>query len=253
MAKKEKPPAEHRLHPDAEKSIWAIALFVLAVILTLAFWGKAGLVGAYSYELLSALLGWGYLILPAAFLLASIIFLTSERQHIVGLTLSGAGLLIVSVLGLIEIISPAHGGWLGLVLGSLQYLFGQAAAIIVNGGLVAISVIVILNVPLRITWSEKSKPSRLEASVAKATTAKREEESEDEAGDDEEEKHFEDELEIEESASAIPPKTKKSAVKTLPNYVAPPLALLKSASDKPTTGDLLANANIIKRTLDSFG
>jgi S-DNA-T family DNA segregation ATPase FtsK/SpoIIIE len=37
------------------------------------------------------------------------------------------------------------------------------------------------------------------------------------------------------------------------NYVPPPLSLLKSDSSKPTTGDLLANANVIKRTLESFG
>ena len=37
------------------------------------------------------------------------------------------------------------------------------------------------------------------------------------------------------------------------NYVPPPLDLLKSSTEKPTTGDLRANANIIKRTLESFG
>ena len=37
------------------------------------------------------------------------------------------------------------------------------------------------------------------------------------------------------------------------NYVPPPLSLLNSDMSKPTTGDLLAHANIIKRTLDSFG
>ena len=37
------------------------------------------------------------------------------------------------------------------------------------------------------------------------------------------------------------------------NYVPPPLSLLKSSVEKPTSGDLRANANIIKRTLESFG
>jgi S-DNA-T family DNA segregation ATPase FtsK/SpoIIIE len=37
------------------------------------------------------------------------------------------------------------------------------------------------------------------------------------------------------------------------NYVPPPLSLLNANTSKPTTGDLLANANIIKRTLESFG
>ncbi|TSD02932.1 MAG: DNA segregation ATPase FtsK/SpoIIIE, S-DNA-T family, partial [Parcubacteria group bacterium Athens0714_26] len=37
------------------------------------------------------------------------------------------------------------------------------------------------------------------------------------------------------------------------NYTPPPLSLLKSSIEKPTSGDLRANANIIKRTLESFG
>jgi S-DNA-T family DNA segregation ATPase FtsK/SpoIIIE len=37
------------------------------------------------------------------------------------------------------------------------------------------------------------------------------------------------------------------------NYVAPPLDLLSIEGGKPTTGDLRANANVIKRTLESFG
>ena len=37
------------------------------------------------------------------------------------------------------------------------------------------------------------------------------------------------------------------------NYMAPPLDLLTSTTEKPTIGDLRANANVIKRTLDGFG
>ena len=37
------------------------------------------------------------------------------------------------------------------------------------------------------------------------------------------------------------------------NYIVPPFDLLKSFSEKPTIGDLRANANIIKRTLEGFG
>ena len=48
---------------------------------------------------------------------------------------------------------------------------------------------------------------------------------------------------------------KSSKIKPLSfaNYVSPPLSLLKSSVEKPTAGDLRANANIIKRTLESFG
>ena len=46
---------------------------------------------------------------------------------------------------------------------------------------------------------------------------------------------------------------KKAKALSFANYVPPPLSLLNADSTKPTTGDLLANANIIKRTLESFG
>ncbi len=46
---------------------------------------------------------------------------------------------------------------------------------------------------------------------------------------------------------------KGSSFKPIKNYVAPPLSLLNSTTEKPTIGDLRANANIIKRTLESFG
>jgi len=48
-------------------------------------------------------------------------------------------------------------------------------------------------------------------------------------------------------------KVKKGKTPSFVNYVPPPLSLLNSDMSKPTTGDLLAHANIIKRTLDSFG
>jgi S-DNA-T family DNA segregation ATPase FtsK/SpoIIIE len=44
-----------------------------------------------------------------------------------------------------------------------------------------------------------------------------------------------------------------AVVKPIKNYAAPPLNLLVSSVEKPTIGDLRANANIIKRTLESFG
>lgn len=246
-----KPPIEHRLHPDAKKSIWAIAFFVIAAILVLAFWSKAGPAGEIALNILTSLLGWGYMILPAALILASIIFLTSDRQNTVGFTLSGSGLLVLSVLGLIEIISPGHGGWLGLALGSLSYFFGEPAAIIVNSALVAISVILALNVPLRIKFSKKESVPVVINQAAEKTKGSKDETVPE--AEEESESEKDNEVPEEEKFLSVAPKLKRAAMKTQTNYVAPPFDLLKSTSEKPTTGDLLANANVIKRTLDSFG
>ncbi len=49
----------------------------------------------------------------------------------------------------------------------------------------------------------------------------------------------------------LPAMNKKPAV--FKDYIPPPLSLLISSIERPTAGDLRANANIIKRTMDSFG
>ncbi len=249
MANKPRPQKaarERELHPDARKSIWAVVLFVTALILILAFAGKAGPVGEITYSLLLSLVGWGYLVLPAAFILTSVIFLTRERENIVRLTLLGAGLLVLSTLGLLEIISPGHGGWLGLILGSLKHLFGEVAATVINIALAIISVILTLNIPVKIKFPKREKVPVVVTPEILGSSSKNNEESE--------KKEEEPQVEVvEEKTRPATLKIKKSALKTPPNYAAPPLSLLKSASEKPTTGDLLANANVIKRTLDGFG
>jgi S-DNA-T family DNA segregation ATPase FtsK/SpoIIIE len=63
------------------------------------------------------------------------------------------------------------------------------------------------------------------------------------------------EKEIEEKSFSFFGAPKKQALKpvSFKDYNAPPLSLLRSSVEKPTSGDLRANANIIKRTLESFG
>ena len=48
-------------------------------------------------------------------------------------------------------------------------------------------------------------------------------------------------------------KRKPRAYGLTPNYIPPPLSLLEEDQGKPNTGDIKANANIIKRTLANFG
>jgi len=56
-------------------------------------------------------------------------------------------LLILSVLGLIELLSPTHGGWLGLIFGSLRTPFGNIAALTIDIFILIISILVTANVP----------------------------------------------------------------------------------------------------------
>ncbi len=241
----------HRLHPETKKSIWAVVFVGLAIIFSLAGFEKAGPAGALLYALFQTLLGWGYFALPVTFLILAGVFFVSERQKFVVVTLIGAFLLILSFLGLIHLWQEGAGGWLGYVLGSLKIPFGETAAVIMNTGILLVAILITLNAPLKIRWPEKTEKVKEEKEVMPTVTGEAKEMSAEkpsetknplkEAG--------------EESKMKIPlfSKSKRALAQNFRNYVPPPLDLLKSSTEKPTTGDLRANANIIKRTLESFG
>ena len=248
---------EHRLHPDTKKSVWAISFLGAAVILALAGFSKAGPAGNAIYAGLDALFGWGYFILPLTLVFAAGVFLFSERRKVVGTTLIGSILLIFSVLGLIELFEPGKGGWLGLVLGSLRVPFGNTVAVILNILLAVIAILITMNLPIKIR-RHKEELAEEESGEEEALVVTNGEPQESSKGSDKEEKKVGGESKV--RVAVVEPNElqlsgagKKAKAPSFANYVPPPQSLLNADSTKPTTGDLLANANIIKRTLESFG
>lgn len=250
----------NRLHPETKQSIWAIALVGAAAILLLALWGKAGPAGDLIYKGMSALLGVGYIMLPIVFIFGAVA-LIAGRKRLVSTTLFGIVLLVLSILALIEISAPGQGGKFGLVFGSLKIPFGTIAAGVINSLVMVISILIILNFPLKFAWPKKEK---MVVTGGKDPEEKHENTDEEDVGTEPEEETdtYEeatiDEKKIAKDVAAYEnkhpaQKAQKPPFKSFANYVPPPISLLKSAGEKPTTGDLLANANIIKRTLDSFG
>jgi len=265
---------EARLHPDTKKSIWAIGFICVAAILILAGFNTAGPAGQSIYNGLDALFGWGYFILPATLLFAAAVLIFSGRQKILATTTIGGLLLMLAFLGLIEVFAPTKGGWLGLILGSLRVPFGKIAAAVIDSFILLISILVTANVPLKVFWPEKKSADELDGNdgseedeedvplvvtgtqedkpIKTKTTpeGKVEAKEEDEEGDSSDSKVQVVEPHGDPRVDGKPRKLKPAV---FANYVPPPLSLLNSDSSKPTTGDLLANANIIKRTLESFG
>jgi len=257
--KKEKrspaPAKEPLLHPDAANSIWAISFICVAIVLVLANFALAGPAGVAIFNGLNTLLGWGYFILPATLLFTAIVLLFSGRKKILGITLLGAVLLILSFLGFIDILSPGNGGWLGLVLGSLKVPFGTIAALVIDIFILIISVIITANIPVKFKWPEKKeKEAPVMVTEAGGDVEKLEEEKTAPEKDKKGGEKMVDDIEVvhqkDEKGAG---KLKKTKMPVFANYVPPPLSLLNSDMSKPTTGDLLANANVIKRTLESFG
>ncbi len=246
-----------RLHPETKKSIWAVILFGVAAILLLAGFQNAGPAGNFLYGIFQSLFGWGYYLLPLVLAVMGGVFLTSERRKIYGVTFVGAGLFVLSGLGLIDVLSPGSGGLMGKAVGSLQLLFGYAASILIIVMLLAVSFLVTLNLPIRLRRKEKKW-------VVEEESEEEEEPIEEDVVDEPAEEPIEEAEEVvsveptirEKIATAMTGKQGKAAmaaVQSDKDYVFPPLDLLRSSIEKPTSGDLRANANIIKRTLESFG
>ncbi|KKQ21802.1 MAG: Cell division protein FtsK/SpoIIIE, partial [Candidatus Wolfebacteria bacterium GW2011_GWC1_37_10] len=242
---------DFELHPETKKGVWAIILIGGAIILFLASFNSAGPAGSFVYNVFNKLFGWGYYLLPLILLVIAGVFLTSERQRLYKITFLGAIIFVFSGLGLIDIISPRAGGLTGKIIGSIEALFGYAASIIAIGVVAIASLLVTLNLPIKIRKKENMEEEE-EIEVAGISIAEQEglNKEEGEAKEEIEEEPIKEKII---SAIGFGLKPKGAIRQQIKNYIFPPVDLLKSSIEKPTVGDLRASANIIKRTLESFG
>ncbi|MEK9194533.1 MAG: DNA translocase FtsK, partial [Patescibacteria group bacterium] len=246
----EKNIAENNIHPDIKKSVWVVTFLGVAILLILASADEAGPWGESFYELLSRFFGWGYYLLPTTSFLLAFSFIAPERKKFWGATFAASLLFVASGLGLLDIVSPGKGGLTGNIVGALKNPFGIPASLVITATALIASFLVILNRPLRFSIFAKNKnagaviqepiiniprepvltdPVKTDLSPQEKKSGK----TETKTGEEE--------------------PLKISSAKPIKNYTAPPLTLLASSVDKPTIGDLRANANIIKRTLENFG
>lgn len=242
---------ETPLHPETKKSILFIVLFGLAIIFVLAATGEAGPLGAAFYGFFNNLFGWGYWLLPALSLVIGLTFLSAEERKLIGPTLTGGVIFVLASLGLIDIISPGNGGWVGVGVGTLETPFGTPASIVITIIAIIVSFLVIINRPLKLNLFKKKdrameEDEELEINLPEEPPKERRSPP---AGGEKKSKDEDEDFTIE-SKIEMP---RATAPRPIKNYVAPPLDLLVSSTEKPTIGDLRANANVIKRTLDGFG
>ena len=263
----ERNPRFFELHPEIKKSVLAVLFLGTALVLTLASFGKAGPAGSFIYRTFDRLFGLGYYLFPLIFLILSIVFIASQKRKILYSALLGALFFILSGLGLIDIISPQKGGLVGAAIGFIEVPFGFPASIVLSGTFIFASLLVTLNIPLKLP-SRKAASTEEDEDNEKLTTNEiaaiaASEESEIKKTDKtknnkENQKEESKKTQKESEGIIIASPAKKEFLKNtelikVRNYVSPPLELLKSSHERASAGDLRANANIIKRTLDGFG
>ena len=245
---------------ETKKSVWALALFVVAAIMILAWFGRAGAVGGYLFNGLSAMLGKGYLLAPFSFAFGGTALMLSMRNRLYASVLIGAGGFLIFSLGIIELIwHEKAGGYIGLAISyPLQRLLDFWASLVILGALDLAAILVAFNIPLwarsRDSGDEDEEEIEKEETVivnvrdslkgmaenvVRAVTPK-----------------MSPELIPAASSTAFPKHEDEFLVaKRLPRYAykRPPLDLLNGDKGKPSSGDIKANANIIQRTLENFG
>ncbi len=248
------------LKPETKHSILAILFLGLASLFTLAAFGKAGTIGSSLYSVFDFVFGSMFFLVPAFFILGSLIFFFSLRAHLVLTTLVGGTIFLLSTLGIAEVIfGEKTGGYLGFLV-ALPFLkfFDFWASIVLLSVFFIVGILIIFNVPLKfkkkIAESEVSKSEEDDEEVAslrailtdfKNTMAGNSPLSNGGGGVDmPKSKKTEDR---EEMSLRQPKKLLVS------HFESPPLDIFEGDKGKPSTGDIKANANIIKRTLQNFG
>lgn len=254
-----------KLKDETVSWIFAVLFFVLFVIFMLAPMDLAGRVGDMIYGWLKVLFGLGYFLIPVLFLMLAVSFAKSIR-HSFGTTRTlGAGLFFLSSLGLLDLSFEKifaltnKGGIVGkFIHGPLVKLFAVPATFVILSAVIVISVLVIFDAALNIS------------SILNIFKKKK---SEDEDEDEEKEdkiltgEPIKDNYPDKAATAAIsalnkkltPPKEdggdfniRKNSISFKP-FTPPPLSLLERDRGKPEVGDIKANSNIIKRTLQNFG
>ncbi|MDI6820570.1 MAG: DNA translocase FtsK [Patescibacteria group bacterium] len=239
---------EEKLHPDIRKNVLVVIGLGLGVLLILAGVSQAGPWGTAFYDLFYKLFGWGYYLLPILAFLLAFSFLRSDRKRLWGITLISSIIFVVAGLGFIDIIASGSGGLTGNFIGSLKNPFGNIAALVITFTALVASFLVTANRPIKITFKKKEGIRQLAEKENLKINLPLEAPG----------------VEIKKEIKEIPLTSQRTkdkaeeilkvtAQKPIKDYTPPPLSLISSSLEKPTIGDLQANANIIKRTLESFG
>lgn len=252
---------------EALRGVFAVLAVAIGLFLALAAFEIGGAVGALLFTGLSKLLGVGYMLLPFSLLLLAIALMRSFERRFGAIEIISILVFLLSSLGLIALAFPERGGILGAAIANpLVAAVDIIAAVIFLLSFSVAALIIAFDVHLSawiaaIRQSVRTKGEQSEDQDAEVTIAGIPE------ADEEPEELVEDASEEEEPREAPAPKVQIAEMSgestanagfpiiaaSASVYEAPPLSLLGKNKGKPEVGDVKANMNIIKRTLQNFG
>ncbi|KKU70165.1 MAG: translocase FtsK protein [Parcubacteria group bacterium GW2011_GWA2_47_21] len=249
-----------KIKGETLKAVLGIGFFVLAIFFIIAAFGSAGIAGAKIYEFLTYLLGIGYFTLPALFTMLGIASFKDLDKKISFIRWLSSAVFVAAGLGIIYLVSAESGGLLGKwITYPLVKFFEKPATAVFLGGLLIISILMVLDAPLAIAklfgklfaWRKSLKKEQV-----KITTGENMNAAAAQLEDDD------DEMPVPANQTATEKFSKEEEdadfVRAEPNFrhtpfIPIPINLLENDKGKPGVGDIKANVNIIKRTLQNFG
>ncbi len=274
------------LHTETKKSILAITCFALALLSLLSFLNLAGQFGNYFFQISRLLFGRGFFFISIIFTLIGLAVLapqlkmSGKRPPVYQAVFIGALLFLLSVLGIFHVLlnqaAPTRaGGYLGLIFGyPLFRFFGLWASLIILLSLLAISILVTFNLPLRIPFRPTEEEKKEKADLAKRESFpapaeekpvrsglwhKFKERVKEKEGKIQEESVSQEQVvgqSVGQPSSALAAAGSglvKGVGHSKTDFKLPSLDFLEKDKGQPTSGDIKANINIIKRTLENFG
>lgn len=284
--KDEKKRPRFDIHSEAMKSVWGVFFIILAFLTVLSFLDRAGTAGRIFNHFSEIIFGWGRYAIPASFIIGSVVLFSSWKRNSYVPLLIGGFLFFSGVLGSLHILlgeTLKGGGYFGYAA-ALPFVapFGKIASMGIFFGFIMASIIISFNVKIgKIirdlkerkklkeetsngsklydnskeeikvkTWKdEEESPSENRKSqiLSLREISQREKNSKQTAVQDVKEEEKSEKMGV----GAFEPKV--SARARVSDFRLPPTELLEKETGKPSSGDIVANANIIKRTLQNFG
>lgn len=255
-----------------KNTVLSLVFFVLFLFFALSAIGVGGSFGNMTYNGFTYLLGYGYYLLPLLFLIQSYFYIINRESTSFAKTkIVFSLLLILSILGILELSLANAGGVLGSFISiPILNLFDTVLSYIFLIAVTFISLIILFEYSFKKPIQDLGNEEEYEddANVKEIKTkdikdkeikiigvSKEVENIKDNRKDFVKDNRKPSEIKDEKEMSNINESLIASTTMTLTGkpYTPPPLSLLERDKGKPEVGDIKANANIIKRTLQNFG
>lgn len=271
MAKKRKKNEEQALegatvsfaHSETMRGVIGVFFLAAGIFFILSAFELGGFVGSTLFSWLSFLLGVGYALLPLSFFIAAFTLFKAYNTDYFGyVRLGGVVLFLLAALGLLNILLPGQAGIVGKYIAEpLTKAIDVVAATVFLAAFVCAALMISFDVhPGAIITFFKNRFSQKPEEIGSETTSEIQQQ----------EPVATVSIEPDEHPDAVPQpevsdtkeslfgmmgfeKAKRSSIRAHSVYTPPPLSILAGNKGKPSTGDIKANMNIIKRTLQNFG